>query len=405
MIAQEDVLTPTPEPDIASEIEGLEKPIVSEEYVLMPGDLILITITGATNYSYSSGVTYEGKVTIRIPVTSVPTAQGVYIPKHDIVDAVPMYNISLKAAEDSLRKVFLRYFRNIYVKLTLLRMRRFTVIVAGEVRTPGMVAVWPVDRVSTVISRVRGTTTLGTRSKIELRRDGKTHAIVDLEKFERTGSTSFNPYVKDGDLIYVPKMEKSVIVKGAVFGKRGYELRVAQLTASRERTSEGLYELLEGEKTSDLITKAGGLTPWADEDAIYVERNDKKIMIDYFAIHIDEDCEENVLLEHGDILVIPAINAIVYVQGQVVNPGSFTYQPNLKPSDYIGLAGGPRQDAYMPGAYVQRGKEKIPAKREPIVEEGDRIYVPRQIFKFWQDYVQIGAVFASLLISYLTLAK
>jgi len=407
LIAQEDVTTVqedvTAAPDIGDEIGGLEKPIISEEYVLMPGDKILITITGATNYTYRTGITYEGKVTVSIPVTSVPTAQGVYIPKYDIVDAIPIHNLSLKAARDSLKNVFSTYFRNIDINLTLIGMRRFTVFVAGEVKSPGMVSAWPVDRVSTIIKKAKETTTLGTRSKIELRRNGEIHMIVNLEEFEKTGSKSFNPYVKDGDLVYVPKMDKSVIVRGAVFGKRGYELRVAQLTASRERTSEGIYELLEGEKILDLIDKAGGLTPWADAKNIYVKRNMNKIMVDYDYANNDEGSEENIFLEDGDVVVVPSVNAIVYVQGQVVSPGSFTYQPNLRPSDYIGLAGGPQQDAYLAGAYVQRGKKRIPAKKDPIIEEGDRIYVPRQIFKFWQDYVQIGAVVASLLISYLTL--
>ncbi len=56
---------------------GLERPIISEEYILMPGDNLLITLTGATNYSYETGVTFEGKVTIEVPVSSMPTAQGV----------------------------------------------------------------------------------------------------------------------------------------------------------------------------------------------------------------------------------------------------------------------------------------------------------------------------------------
>ncbi len=57
----------------------------------------------------------------------------------------------------------------------------------------------------------------------------------------------------------------------------------------------------------------------------------------------------------------------------------------------------------MSGAYVVRGKKRISVKKDPIIMEGDRIFVPRQIFKFWQDYVEIGSVVASLLISYLTL--
>jgi protein involved in polysaccharide export with SLBB domain len=388
-----------------TEMGGLEKPIVSEEYILMPGDEVLVTITGATNYSYKSTVTFEGKVTIEIPVTSLPTAQGVYMPKYDVVNAIPIYNLSLKAAKDSLKHVFLKYYRNIKVDITLLGMRMFTVFVVGEVQNPGMVSAWPIDRVSVVIQRAGGVTTLGSRSKIELMRNKALYKIANLEEFEKTGNSSVNPYVQDGDLIVISEMEQSVIVKGAVFGKRGYELRVAELTAARERTSEGLYELDKGERVANLITKAGGTTPWADLENTYIERGGEKIFINLTNVLADENSEDNIEMIDGDILVIPSVNAIVYVQGKVTNPGSYPFQPNLRASDYIGLAGGPLEDAYMSGAYVQRERGKMSVKKNPVIEEGDRIYVPRQIFKFWQDYVEIGAVFASLLISYLTLTK
>ncbi|MGB9721337.1 MAG: SLBB domain-containing protein [bacterium] len=382
---------------------GLEKPIISEEYTLMPGDSLLVTITGATNYSYKTGITYEGKITINMPVASLPTAQGIYIPQYDIVAAIPMYGLSLQAARDSLSNVFARYYRNIKVDLTLLGMRTFFVYVAGEVRNPGSIFAYPIDRVSEVIKRAGGTTSIGTRTKIELRRKNQLYKTVNLEEFERFGVTENNPFVQDGDLIYVPKMEKSVIVKGAVFGKMGYELKVSQLTAAMERTSEGLYEVIEGEKISDLISKAGGVTPWADLHNCYVLRGDKKIGTNLQEILTNENSEANIELEDGDILVIPSVNAIVYVQGQVVSPGAFPFQPNLKASDYIGLAGGPLAEANMSGAYIVRGKKRISVKKDPIIVEGDRIFVPRQIFKFWQDYVEIGSVVASLLISYLTL--
>ena len=167
----------------------------------------------------------------------------------------------------------------------------------------------------------------------------------------------------------------------------------------------GLYELLEGERVSDLIVKAGGLTPWADPLHTYVERNEEKLYVNLSEILADAQSPQNLKLQHGDVIVIPSVNSVVYVQGQVVNPGSFPFQPNLRASDYIGIAGGPLGDASMSSAYVKRGTKKIAVSEEPLVEEGDVIFIPRQIFKFWQDYLEITAVIASLLISYLTLTK
>ena len=261
----------------------LPNPVVTEEYILMPGDSVLITITGATNYSYITGVTYEGKVTLNMPVASAPTMQGVYVPQYDVVAAIPVYGLSLRTAKDSIAKVFARYLRNVDIDITLLGMRTFIVLVVGEITRPGMVRATPIYRVSTVIDNAGGITAVGSRAYIELRR-GRQSARVNLDHFERTGDIEANPYVQDGDIIMIPAMSMSVVVKGAVFGKREYELRVAELTASRERTSEGLYELIGGERVSDLLVKAGGITPWADADHAYIERDDQKIYINAFTI-------------------------------------------------------------------------------------------------------------------------
>ena len=384
-------------------ITGLDKPIISDEYFLMPGDSILITVSGATNYSYSAFVTYEGKVFIRIPVSNMVTQEGIYQPKYDVVEAVPIYGLSLKTAKDSLRAVFQKYFRNISVSATLIKMRTIVLFVVGEVRNPGTIQAWPIDRVSEVVKYASGISTLGSRSKIQLKRDGQIYRIVNLERFEAQGDIDVNPYVQDGDVVYVPKMDQSVIVQGAVFGKGGYELRVSQLTAAMERTSEGLYELNTGERVVDLIVKAGGTTPWADLKNAYVNRETQKIAVDLALTLEPGDTTANKLLRNGDVLVIPSINALVYVQGMVENPGSFAYQPNLKILDYIGLAGGPTVDADQAGARIYRGKKRVSIRGNPIAEPGDRIYVPRQVFKFWQDYVEILSVAVSILISYLTL--
>ncbi len=313
-----------------------------------------------------------------------------------------MYGLTLKQARDSMQVVFARYYRNINADITLIGMRHFNIFVIGEVMYPGTISAYPVDRVSIVIARAGGISTVGSRSRIELKRNGELHAIVNLEAFEKTGDGRYNPYVQDGDVILVPRMIRSVIVKGAVFGRRGYELRIAELTAARERTSEGIYELLEGERISDFLAKAGGTTPWADQKNAYVLRRGEKIAVDLTGIS-ETDRTDDLLMEDGDILVIPSMNALVFVQGQIVNPGAFTFQPNLTASDYIGLAGGPLSEANLFGAYVERNHKRLSVRKNPIIEEGDRIYVPRQVFKFWQDYVEIGAVLATLLISYLTL--
>jgi len=402
--------TETPITSVVEPERNLEKPVISaEEYILMPGDSILITITGSTYYSYITGITYEGKTTINLPVTSITTPTGISEPRFDIVEAVPIYNLNLNAAKDSLKNVFLKYFKGINIDITLLGMRTFIVYIAGEVKKPGIALARPIDRVSSIIDTVGSVTAIGSRSKIELRRGGKLFKMVNLSEFEKTGNTELNPYVQDRDLIFVPRVEKSVTVIGAVYGSSGYELTPPELSTGKTEfssnnsgTTQGIYELIEGEKVSDILTKAR-ITPWADLANIYILRKNENININFPSVLADQDSKDDILMEDGDILYVPRVNAVVYVQGSVANPGPYAFQPNLKASDYIGMAGGSLDEASITEAYVRRGTTRIAARKDPIIEQGDKIIVPRQLFRFWQDYFDIITTAGSLVLSYLTL--
>lgn len=392
----------------------LERPVISEQYVLMPGDGCLTTISGGTNYTYPFTITYEGKAIIVLPVGSTYSPVLGETKKTEIIDAVHLSGLTIKQAEDSLGKVFRKYFKNVSVELTLVGMRTFNIFVSGEVRYPGVVNAWPVDRVSEIIKRTGGVTAVGSRSTIQLIRGDKTKLIVDIERFETTGDLSANPYVQDGDLVIVPPIKGMVTVKGAIFGRGTYELRVSAMTTDRERISEGIYELRQGDKVSDLINRSGGVTPWADLEASYIERLKEgstvreKIPINIYDIQINKDASKDLTLVNGDILVIPPKNSYVYVLGEVANPGPYPYQPNMRMSDYIAMAGVKSDATVAPrinGSKLKRAHKKFSYKSNPVVEPGDEIFVPRVVLKFWQDYLEILSVGVSIFISWYTLTK
>ncbi len=399
-------------PSAPQEILGVETPIISERYVLMPGDGLLITVTGGITYSYDAVITYEGKITIQIPKSLFgPWERS--LPQREIVDVINIHGLTLKEAQDSLTSVFSRYFKEVKIKLTLTNLRSIVVFVTGEVQNPGAYNASPVERVSHVILRAGNLTPLGSKRNIKLIRQDTLIIPVDLEKFETKGDISANPFLESGDRIYVPPRVGSVIVKGAVFGRGEYRIRYAVLTAERERISEGLYELSPGERVSDIIEKAGGVAPWADLDASYLERINRttgekvKIPLKISKILQDKNHPENIELRDGDAIIIPAIKSEVYVQGEVNSPGSYLFFPNNRASDYIGKAGGYTIFANRKKAYIQRGNKKISLKDDPIVEPGDKIFVPRLSFKWWQDYVTILAAFTPFAgsIAYLLLAR
>jgi protein involved in polysaccharide export with SLBB domain len=379
---------------IGSGPQGVEATINPENYVLMPMDYLLVTIIGKTTYSYSTAVTYEGKVTINIPTGQI-FEPGTPKPYYEVIDAVMLSGLTLKQAQDSLNIAFSRYFRDSKVKLTLTGMRNAVVFVTGEVEKPGAYNAFPTERVSQLISRAEGLTPVGSKTKIQLIRNGKVYSEVNLERFETIGDLTANPFIESGDIINVPAVSAMVSVKGAVFGRGESKLRSSALTTEKERISEGIYELTPGERVLTLIDKAGGLTPWADLGSAYIERlaigsnQRKKISLDLNKIILEKDQSANVEMMNADVLIIPPINTLVYVEGEVDDPGSFLFSPNQRASNYIGQAGGPTNVANLNNAYVLRGNRKFTTNPDPMVEPGDIIRVPRVSFKWWQDYVTI----------------
>jgi len=398
---------------------GVESPIISEKYVVMPGDKLLVTVTGGMTYSYETWVTYEGKVTINVPM---PTSFGSGVGDSrrsmslEVVDARRISGLTLKQAQDTLTEEMGRYFRQASVKLTLLGLRSGIIFVTGEVQYPGAYNASSVERVSQVLAKAGGFAPLGSRASVNVIRGGRLFAIADIERFETMGNLAANPFVESGDVIYVPPVEGLVTVKGAIFGRGEYRLRTSALTTEKERVSEGIYELKPGDRVFDMIRRAGGITPWADLANCYIERivlggegRRVRIPVDLHAIMFEGDSTEDTELMNADVLVVPPINTLVYVEREVHSPGPLLFTPNQRVSDYIGQAGGPTHYGNVKGTYIMRGGEKISAREDPIVEPGDKVVVPRVGLRWWQDYMQIisaiGIPVASIVISFYALQR
>ena len=416
--AQEAQTPPIPRSPAIQSLVGVESPIISEQYILMPGDRLLVTVTGSVTYSYDSWVTYEGKVMITLPaaMSRLFSDAGPAGQDGEIVDAVRISGLTMARAQDTLAAAMRRYLRDADVKLTLLGLRSGIIFVTGEVQYPGAYNASSVERVSQLVAKAGGLSPLGSRSRINVIRTGRLHSIADIGRFEAVGDLMANPFVESGDVIYVPPVEGLVTVKGAVFGRGGYRLRTSALTTEKERISEGIYELEPGDRVFDMIRKAGGITPWADLANSYVERivmggkgARKRLPVDLHAIMFQHDTTNNILLMNSDILVVPPVNTLVYVQGEVQSPGSFLYTPNLRASDYIGQAAGPNHYADMRLGYVVRRQARISMRDDPVIEAGDRIVVPRVGVRWWQDYLQIlsaiGIPVASVVISLYALSR
>lgn len=97
---------------------------------------------------------------------------------------------------------------------------------------------------------------------------------------------------------------------------------------------------------------------------------------------------KNVILEEGDLIVVPSKNNLVLVQGEVALPGAFVYEEGKRLKYYVSLAGdyGKRADTSRVLVIRLNGKaEKFGSYSSASIQPGDSILVlPKIDSQGWQ---------------------
>ncbi len=141
------------------------------------------------------------------------------------------------------------------------------------------------------------------------------------------------------------------------------------------------------ERITDLIQRAGGLTPdaYANGVTFYRKQNGVgRIGIELPDVIRNPRSLDNLPLQDGDSLFIPRYNAVVNVQGAVNSPVAVTYSPGKSVEYYIRAAGGPTRKADVKRAYVTQPNGKVEAREShfllpdgvPKPLPGSTVFVP-----------------------------
>ncbi|MDQ2891378.1 MAG: SLBB domain-containing protein [Gemmatimonadota bacterium] len=172
-----------------------------------------------------------------------------------------------------------------------------------------------------------------------------------------------------------------------VLRQPGWELQ-RTVAVTGEVRFPGKYSLLsKNEHISDIIKRAGGLTPEGYANGVTFYRKSSRIGrigIELPDVLKDSNSRDNLLLVDGDSLYIPRFNAIVRVEGAVNSPVAVTYQPGKDLNYYIRAAGGPTRKADPDHAYVTQPNGKVDAESQrflipdyvPKPQPGSVVFVP-----------------------------
>ncbi|TSE23009.1 Polysialic acid transport protein KpsD [Tepidimonas sediminis] len=278
---------------------------VPADYVLGPGDELLIRAWGSVDIDYRAVVDRTGLI-------SLPR-----------VGTVRVAGLKAGEVESFLRQQVGRVFRNFELNVTLGQLRSIQVYVVGQARRPGS---YTVSSLSTLINAVLasgGPSATGSMRAIELRRAGRAVAMLDLYQFLLRGDQSADVRLQPGDVIVYHPVGPQVALMGATDNAAIFELRA------------------QGETLRDLIGYAGGLPAITATHQAMLERLERDRPRDPRKVQtlaLDEAGLGQVLRD-GDVVtlfqVAPQFANAVTLRGNVWEPLRYPYKPGMKISDLI----------------------------------------------------------------------
>lgn len=338
----------------------LETPVDAKKYKVGPGDELMISILGQVNEFYRTPISPEGKVVI---------------PSVSVID---VKDLLLSEAKQKIMTEIRKVYPSVDISVDLVLLRRFRIQVTGLVRKSGAVDVSGVDRVSYAVQESGGST--GSMRNIELRNPNRPTRRVDLVKKKNAGVLDTDPFLSEGDVVYVPEVYARVFVFGSV-------------------SIPDEYEFVTGERISDIIELSGGLSYGVDSLEGYIVRfkEDTGRYFQRINIHLNrvfsnpEDTVYNVRIYPDDriffrqkYLFHPKKN--VTLEGEVLRPGDYAIEEGVTTiTDVIAQAGGFTPDVAIGKIIVYRHKdiEGMDAEFERLkkISYGEMTEIERAYFK------------------------
>ncbi len=195
----------------------------------------------------------------------------------------------------------------------------------GAVKRPGTYLATLDHRVSELVAQAGGLLPSASPRRIEVRKKGqRAHLTSDLNAFLRRGEENANPYLGEGDSIFVPPASGSLIwiydSASATLSNGTGDDHISPLVP-RE------YELVDGQKFSSLVYDLGGLNPAWDLENVYVARKSpdgvivSKVKIDIEGVMIHQDDTKDFMLAKGDVVYFGVESQYPYLNGMGVLVG------------------------------------------------------------------------------------
>ena len=302
-------------PGLAMRPALAQQPGAPETYVLGPGDTLEIVIYGEADLSRTVTVKPDGAISL--PLLGEVKAAG---------------KTTTQLAAD-LTRAYSRYLKQPSISVTVRELRVDRIYILGQVSRPGEYQLRPGAGIMELLASAGGPTNRADLAKVVVMR-GRIEAtqLNLLEAFAVNKNPEFR--LVAGDVLFIPETDRRITVLGQV-------------------NRPGAYELLEGQRVSELLAAAGGLTTRAAPERGFVVRGAQQIPVDLKKV-LAGDLEANVQLQPGDMMVVPESQNRIAVLGAVNNPGTFALSEGMKVVEAVAQAGGPNTRGALSGVTIVR---------------------------------------------------
>jgi protein involved in polysaccharide export with SLBB domain len=275
---------------------------VPANYIMGPGDTLVIQLYGKENLAHSLVLNREGQ--IQFPQIGPVTLAG----------------LTFSQAQKVIEQIVSEQMIGVKASVTMGALRTIRVFVLGEVKKPGSFTVGSLATMTNALFASGGITDVGSLRNIQLKRRGDIITTLDLYNLLLNGDTSNDARLLPGDVIFVPPLGKTVGITGQVKRPATYEIQ--------------------GDATiNTLINLSGGLTNNAYLPISYLVRHDNFGERTLINIDLSTPDGKRYELNDGDLLSIASkldfINNQVILAGHVKRPGPRSWGQNLRFTDLI----------------------------------------------------------------------
>ena len=345
-----------------------------QNYVLGPGDQVVIDIYGASQKSEQLAVSPDGDIT-------VPGFGPIHVA-----------GLSVASAQGKIRSTLGARYASSSLKLTVGQTRSILINVMGEVKAPGTYTLSAFATVFHALYMAGGINDLGTLRNIKVFRNGKQLTVVDVYEYILNGRLAGNIRLQENDVIVVDPYDCLVGVKGNVKRPMFYEMRPT-------------------ESVAQVIKYAGGFTGDAYKKSVRVIRKSGS----HYSVHnVDEFEQSSFRLADGDAITVDGMinryENMVEIKGAVFRPGQFELGKQITTvRSLIEAADGLTEDAFTSRGVMYRMKEDRTLEAQPLDIAGimagsvadvplrneDVLFIPTQADRVSERIVTIqGEVFS-----------